>query len=70
MFPGQKLKPGSNVGIGRDMSDEVCDEIKKKLADAGGLKVVAFGVAGVPDGREGRAARCSSGPRRWASRSS
>ena len=48
MYPGQKLKPGSKVGIGQGMSDEVCQEIKKKLADAGGLKVVAFGVAGVP----------------------
>jgi sugar phosphate isomerase/epimerase len=49
MFPGQKLKPGSDVKINENMSDETFDEIKKKLADAGGLKVVAFGVAGVPE---------------------
>jgi sugar phosphate isomerase/epimerase len=30
------------------MSDEACEEVRKKLADAGGLKLVAFGVAGVP----------------------
>ena len=48
IFPGQKLKPGSKLTIGSGMSDEVCNEIKKKLADAGGLKVVAYGVAGVP----------------------
>ncbi len=53
MFPGQKLKPGCNVGIGPEMSDEVMQEIKKKLADAGGLKVVAFGVCGVPTDENG-----------------
>jgi sugar phosphate isomerase/epimerase len=53
MFPGQKLKPGSKVGIGEGMSDEACQEIKKKLADAGGLKVVAFGVCGVPTDEKG-----------------
>ena len=53
MFPGQKLKPGSNVGIGEGMSDEACQEIEKKLADAGGLKVVAFGVCGVPTDEKG-----------------
>ena len=30
------------------MSDETIAEIKKKLTDAGGLKVIAFGVAGIP----------------------
>ena len=53
MFPGQKLKPGSDVKIGEDMSDEVIGEIRKKLADAGGLKVVAYGVAGVPEDEQG-----------------
>jgi sugar phosphate isomerase/epimerase len=52
MFPGQKLKPGSDVGIGEGMSDEACQEVKQKLADAGGLKVVAFGVCGVPTEEE------------------
>jgi sugar phosphate isomerase/epimerase len=49
IYPGQKLKPGSDVVINCKMSDEVCDEIKKKLADAGGLKLVAYGVAPIPD---------------------
>jgi sugar phosphate isomerase/epimerase len=53
MFPGQKLKPGSDVGIGEGMSDEACQEVKQKLADAGGLKVVAFGVCGVPTDENG-----------------
>src|SRR5258708_7386709 len=38
MYPGQKLKPGSEDRVGRTMSDEMATEIKKKLADAGGLK--------------------------------
>jgi sugar phosphate isomerase/epimerase len=53
MFPGQKLKPGSNVGVDCNMNDQVMAEIKKKLADAGGLKVVAYGVAGVPTDEPG-----------------
>src|SRR4051794_18219415 len=44
IFPGQKLKPGSDVQVRRTMSDETIAEIKKKLADAGGLKLVAYGV--------------------------
>jgi sugar phosphate isomerase/epimerase len=53
IYPGQKLKPGSDVQVNRNMSDEVCDEIKKKLADAGGLKLVAHGVDGVPNDEPG-----------------
>ena len=46
--PFQSLKPGSSVPTDSSMSDEVRDEIKKKLAEAGGIKVVAYGVAAVP----------------------
>ncbi len=53
MFPGQKLKPGSDVSINSHMSDETIAEVKKKLADAGGLKVIAFGVDGVPTDEPG-----------------
>jgi sugar phosphate isomerase/epimerase len=53
IYPGQKLRPGSKVNIGSDMSDETVAEIKKKLADAGGLKLVAYGVAGIPTKEEG-----------------
>ena len=35
------------------MSDETIAEIKKKLADAGGLKLVAYGVDGIPTDEEG-----------------
>jgi sugar phosphate isomerase/epimerase len=48
MFPGQKLKPGSKIVVGSHLSDEVCNEIKQKLADAGGLKIVACGVVAIP----------------------
>jgi sugar phosphate isomerase/epimerase len=53
IFPGQKLKPGSDVKVSRTMSDETVAEIKKKLADAGGLKLVAYGVDGIPTDEEG-----------------
>lgn len=52
IFPGQKLKPDSKVTIHRTMSDETIDEIKKKLADAGGIKIVAYGVDGIPTDEE------------------
>src|SRR5437879_5247424 len=48
IFPGQKLKPGSKETIGQNMFEEAIAEMKKKLADAGGLKLVAYGVAPVP----------------------
>ena len=47
MFPGQKLKPGSEEKVGRNASPETNAEIKKKLAGAG-VKLVAYGVDGVP----------------------
>ena len=53
MYPGQLLKPGSTERVGRNMNDEMIAEIKKKLADAGGLKVVAYGVDGVPTDEAG-----------------
>jgi len=49
IYPGQMLKPDSPVKIGSDMSDEVCAEIQAKLAAAGGEKIVAFGVAPIPN---------------------
>jgi len=54
IYPGQKLKPGSNESMDRNkMTDEICDEIKKKLADAGGLKLIGYGVAPIPDDEAG-----------------
>src|SRR5438105_13526506 len=42
IYPGQKLKPGSDVKMTVPMADDVAAEVKKKLADAGGLKLVAY----------------------------
>ena len=48
VYPGQKLKPDSTDKTGFPMSDAVAEEMMKKLAGAGGMKLVAYGVAGVP----------------------
>jgi len=53
VYPGQKLKPDSTDKTSFPMSDEVSDEILKKLASAGGLKLVGYGVAGVPTDEPG-----------------
>jgi sugar phosphate isomerase/epimerase len=53
IYPGQKLKPASTETISRSMSDETIAEVKKKLAEAGGLKLVAYGVDGIPVDEEG-----------------
>jgi sugar phosphate isomerase/epimerase len=48
MFPGQKLKPGSELKVGRNMDDAMADEIKAKLA-ANGQQLIAYGVDGIPE---------------------
>lgn len=53
IYPGQKLKPGSDAVVNRNMSDAECGEIKQKLADAGGLHLVAYGVDGIPTDEAG-----------------
>ena len=52
-YPGQKLKPGSKVTMEVNMSEETAAEVKKKLADAGGIKLVAFGVFTLPTDEPG-----------------
>jgi sugar phosphate isomerase/epimerase len=52
MYPGQKLKPGSDVKVDRNMSDETIAEVKKKLDDAK-VKLIAYGVADVPIDEKG-----------------
>lgn len=47
IYPGQKLKPGSDVSVNKEMTPETIAEIKKKLAENGGQKLVAYGVDGV-----------------------
>jgi sugar phosphate isomerase/epimerase len=53
IYPGQKVEPGSKETVNRTMSAETMAKMKKKLADAGGLKVIAYGVDGVPTDEEG-----------------
>jgi sugar phosphate isomerase/epimerase len=53
IYPGQTLEPGSKEKISSSMSDEVAEKVKKKLADAGGLKLVAYGVAPIPTDEKG-----------------
>lgn len=53
IYPGQRLKPGSNEKIGHPMSEAQFEEIQKKLTDAGGIKIVAYGVADVPGDETG-----------------
>jgi len=53
IYPGQKVKPGSNETMNRKMSDATADEVKKKLEDAGGLKLVAYGVDSIPNDEPG-----------------
>ena len=52
MYPGQKLKPGSDAKVNRSMDDEMVAEIKKKL-DSAGVKLVAYGVDGIPPDEAG-----------------
>lgn len=47
-YPGQKISPSIPGKIDASMSETVMEDIKKKLADAGGLKLIAFGVTGIP----------------------
>ncbi|MGH7173155.1 MAG: sugar phosphate isomerase/epimerase family protein [Gemmataceae bacterium] len=53
IYPTQRLKPDSQVKIHRTMNEETIADIKKKLADAGGLRLVAYGVDGVPSDEKG-----------------
>ena len=46
MYGGQKLKPGSDEKVGKNMSDADCTEVQQKLA-ATGIKLVAYGVDSV-----------------------
>jgi L-ribulose-5-phosphate 3-epimerase len=46
MFPGQKLKPGSEDKVGKGEGDAIDAEILKKL-DETGVKLIAYGVDGI-----------------------
>ena len=47
MYPGQKLKPGSAAKTGTGMSEAEIADMQAKLKETG-IKVVSFGVAGIP----------------------
>ncbi|MDH7570653.1 MAG: sugar phosphate isomerase/epimerase, partial [Armatimonadota bacterium] len=47
IYPGQKLRPGSDTRSGLEMSAEEVEALKKKLADAG-VRPVCFGVIAIP----------------------
>lgn len=53
IYPGQRLEPGSKETIGRTMSEATIAKVKKQLADAGGLRLVAYGVDGIPTDEKG-----------------
>jgi len=53
LYPGQRLKPGDDTPFNQNVSDDVIDEVLQKL-DEHGLKVVNFGVVGLPDAEEAR----------------
>lgn len=47
VYPGQTLKPGSKAKTGPGLTDAETAEMLAKVRQAG-LKIVAFGVAGIP----------------------
>lgn len=51
-FPGQKVRPGSDAKMGSGMNEETIAEVKKKLKEAN-IKLVAFGVNGIPTDEKG-----------------
>jgi sugar phosphate isomerase/epimerase len=53
IYPGQKIREGFDQKIGKGMNDDAIAEVKKKLADAGGLKLVAYGVDGIATDEKG-----------------
>ena len=53
IYPGQRLKPGASETVSKNMSDETIAAIKQKLTEAGGLKLVAYGVDSIPTDEAG-----------------
>ena len=48
IYPGQKIRSGSDDVMNWKMSADNIAAIKKKLKDAGGLKLIGYGVDGIP----------------------
>ncbi len=53
IYPGQKMSKAIDAKVDRNMSDEMINALKDKLKEAGGLKLVAYGVAPVPTDEKG-----------------
>lgn len=47
IYPGQKMKPGAEVKIGTGLSDAEIAELTAKAKECG-VKIVSFGVTGIP----------------------
>jgi len=47
IFPGQKMKPGSESKVGPDMSDAEIADLLAKSKECG-VKIMAFGVSAIP----------------------
>ena len=56
IFPGQKMKPGSGSSIGPGMSDAEIAELLAKAKQCG-VKIMSFGVSGIPMDEAGMKAR-------------
>ena len=46
-YPGQKIAPGIDAGLTFDLSEELRQKVRDKLAEAN-ISMVAYGVVGVP----------------------
>ncbi len=53
LYPGQTLSPDNDVPFNHEVSDEIIQQVHEKL-DEHGLKVVNFGVVGLPDAETAR----------------
>ena len=48
LYPGQTLSPDNDIAFNHEVSDDIIDEVLEKL-EQHDLKVVNFGVVGLPD---------------------
>ena len=51
-YPGQKVSDETTAGFGPDLPSEQREKVKAKLKDAG-VKIIVFGVAGIPKDEPG-----------------
>jgi sugar phosphate isomerase/epimerase len=53
LYPGQTLSPDNDISFNHEVSDEIIEQVLEKLEEHG-LKVVNFGVVGLPDSETAR----------------